>query len=602
MKIISFSRINPFSIALLVSFLVSGKVYADPTVELLILNATGPSGEIIIVAGDDVEVGFNVILDSENGLKKDDHLELVNLADNTVVSSKKRGRGTSGSVILKIKKNTIGGQFYVRYRVHPEHTEIARVSHPGDPNSIPLVVIEEPTLAELNLRVTALEATDPVPGPQGDPGPQGPIGADGSDGVQGPAGATGAQGAQGVAGAVGATGPAGTDGVDGIDGAQGSQGAAGSDGADGATGLAGQNGIDGINGADGAPGPQGPPGVAGVDGTDGAGGAQGPQGITGSDGADGVTGLAGEDGIDGINGADGSQGPQGIAGADGVDGADGMQGPQGIAGLDGADGATGAEGPTGPTGPAGVDTLGSLSCTQGQIARWNDTGLIWECSNEQVNNDAPDPQIQQDYRDLLIASNASAYVFVTSQAFSGNLGGVEGADRICNELASDASLPGEYKVWLASSVYNAGTAAYDLEEHTPNGDFVQATNAYILPNGSLVATNWTSLVDGILEGPIDHNENGIQVIELSENPLPYVSEGGSTNIGFFNAQPPFVWSNATQFGTYDNGITKRNCNDWHSSSPSKYAKIGVTNLTSSAWAATDSMNCSNKFRLFCFGQ
>ena len=38
------------------SFLLSGAAYADPTVELQILNSTGVSGEIIVVAGEDVEV------------------------------------------------------------------------------------------------------------------------------------------------------------------------------------------------------------------------------------------------------------------------------------------------------------------------------------------------------------------------------------------------------------------------------------------------------------------------------------------------------------------------------------------------------------------
>ncbi len=45
--------------------------------------------------------------------------------------------------------------------------EVARVSHPDDVGSIPLVVIEESSVTDLTVRVANLEATDPVPGPQG---------------------------------------------------------------------------------------------------------------------------------------------------------------------------------------------------------------------------------------------------------------------------------------------------------------------------------------------------------------------------------------------------------------------------------------------------
>ena len=51
----------------------------------------------------------------------------------------------------------------------------------------------------------------------------------------------------------------------------------------------------------------------------------------------------------------------------------------------------------------------------------------------------------------LRARGASAYVFVTSQTFTGNLGGIAGADQKCQDLADAAGLPGIYKAWLADS-------------------------------------------------------------------------------------------------------------------------------------------------------
>ncbi len=280
-------------------FVLSQSALADPSVDLQILNATGASGEIIVVAGEDVEVGFDVTLDSGSVLDKKDKLELVDLADDTAVSSKNRGNSTSGSLILSVPNTVLVGQFYVRYIRKDNGAEVARVSHPDDAGSVPLVVIEEASTAELSARVAALEATDPVPGPQGDPGPQG---------LQGDPGPQGAQGIQGV------PGPLGIQGDPGVAGPQGIQGPPGNDGADGAQGIQG---------------------VAGNDGADGAQGIQGIQGIPGNDGADG---------------ADGAQGIQGIPGNDGADGADGAQGIQGIPGNDGADGADGAPGPQGPPG------------------------------------------------------------------------------------------------------------------------------------------------------------------------------------------------------------------------------------------------------------
>ena len=244
--------------------------------------------------------------DSGSVLDKKDTLELVDLTDDTAVSSKKRGTSTAGSVILSVPNNVLAGQFYVRYIREDNGAEVARISHPDDGGSIPLVVIEEASTAELSARVAALEATDPVPGPQGDPGPQGPQGDPGPQGAQGIQGVPGPQGIQGDPGVAGPQGIQGPPGDDGADGAQGIQGVAGNDGADGVDGAQGIQGIQGdpgpqgIQGIQGDPGPQGIQGIPGNDGADGANGAQGIQGIPGNDGADGADGAPGPQGSPGV--------------------------------------------------------------------------------------------------------------------------------------------------------------------------------------------------------------------------------------------------------------------------------------------------------------
>ena len=88
-------------------FLMASVAFADPSVDLQILNATGANGEIIVVAGEDVEVGFDVTLDSGSVLDKKDKLELVDLADDMAVSSKQRGNSATGSVVLSVPNNVL---------------------------------------------------------------------------------------------------------------------------------------------------------------------------------------------------------------------------------------------------------------------------------------------------------------------------------------------------------------------------------------------------------------------------------------------------------------------------------------------------------------
>src|SRR4051794_30232839 len=42
-------------------------------------------------------------------------------------------------------------------------------------------------------------------------------------------------------------------------------------------------------------------------------------------------------------------------------------------------------------------------------------------------------------------------VFITSGGYSGDMGGLQGADQICQALASTARLKGTYKAWLSDS-------------------------------------------------------------------------------------------------------------------------------------------------------
>ena len=83
-------------------------------------------------------------------------------------------------------------------------------------------------------------------------------------------------------------------------------------------------------------------------------------------------------------------------------------------------------------------------------------------------------------------------MFITSKTVTGNMGGLAGADAICNKLAAIANVPGTYKAWLSDS------------KQSPNTRLTYASGAYVLLDGTPLANNWADLVDGPLAHAIDH--------------------------------------------------------------------------------------------------
>jgi hypothetical protein len=90
------------------------------------------------------------------------------------------------------------------------------------------------------------------------------------------------------------------------------------------------------------------------------------------------------------------------------------------------------------------------------------------------------------------------FVFVTSAHFTGNLGGVAGADQICNSAAA-THLPGEYVAWVSTSTSSAYARLFG-ETPAPPGRWVR-------PDGSLVAASFGELASPLVN-PIALEENG----------------------------------------------------------------------------------------------
>jgi hypothetical protein len=86
-------------------------------------------------------------------------------------------------------------------------------------------------------------------------------------------------------------------------------------------------------------------------------------------------------------------------------------------------------------------------------------------------------------------------VFVTSTTYTGNLGGIAGADAICQAHASAASLSGTYLAWIAD------------DSASPALRFLHTTGSYVLVDGTVIADNWLDLTDLSLQHAIDKTES-----------------------------------------------------------------------------------------------
>jgi hypothetical protein len=154
-------------------------------------------------------------------------------------------------------------------------------------------------------------------------------------------------------------------------------------------------------------------------------------------------------------------------------------------------------------------------------------------------------------------------VFVTSSAYGGSIGGLDGADEICQIFADGANLPGTYKAWLSD------------RSASPSTRFVQSTGPYKLVDGTQIAADWTSLTDGSLRTPIDLTETGATVSDTN-----------------------FVWTYTKVDGT--GGTSGDHCRDWKSAAG--YGDHGTDTYRDSNWTLSGSSDCTTSGRLYCFQQ
>ena len=153
-------------------------------------------------------------------------------------------------------------------------------------------------------------------------------------------------------------------------------------------------------------------------------------------------------------------------------------------------------------------------------------------------------------------------IFLTSQVSPANLGGLGGADRLCNALASAAGMPGRYVAWLSDSRTDA------VARVTSNGP-------YVTRSGIVVASGLADLVDGGLRHPISQDEHG--------NDVP----------------PREVWTGTDPLGVR----TASTCDDWrYGAADAPYGSVGWNTAPDAKWTSVAVQFCDRSMSLYCLEQ
>lgn len=156
-------------------------------------------------------------------------------------------------------------------------------------------------------------------------------------------------------------------------------------------------------------------------------------------------------------------------------------------------------------------------------------------------------------------------VFLLGNGVSGDLGGLDGADALCDAAAGGLGLPGTYRAWLST----------DLEG--PADRFAQSSGPYVRTDGTLIATDWADLTDGLLEAPI--------------------SPAGE-----------LAWTNTAIDGTPLNLLSDPaldSCNNWTSAASGDTAALGDPTDVGPGWTefgVSEGFECEVSTPLYCFEQ
>ncbi|MFN7938772.1 MAG: DNRLRE domain-containing protein [Bryobacteraceae bacterium] len=211
----------------------------------------------------------------------------------------------------------------------------------------------------------------------------------------------------------------------------------------------------------------------------------------------------------------------------------GPAGPQGVAGLNGA---TGPTGPAGPAAPSGVPALAAVCALY-------------------FRNGIPTPS----------GMECPKLIFATNMSFSGNLGGLAGADSSCNSEAARAGHTGTFKAWLSTATVSAASR------------MTHSNGPYARVDGAVVADNWADLTDGSLKFAI---------------PV--------TQFGVWEVLQPYAWTNTTVTGE---SAGAADCKGWTTWNDPGLPRLGTVTYGDQNWTSSPTTRpCGGFSRLYCVQQ
>jgi hypothetical protein len=196
-----------------------------------------------------------------------------------------------------------------------------------------------------------------------------------------------------------------------------------------------------------------------------------------------------------------------------------------------------------------------------------------KCADTQSCNVATDCMNDDCSKGLCITPTARI-IFVTSTMTDGNMGGLLGADGICNSLAGKKQLPGTYMAWLSD---NTGS---------PSTRMVKSAVPYTLVDGTVVADNWAGLTSGTLKHAIDMTELG---------GTPPIGNTGCGGGGY-----PTVYTDTHLDGTLAN--SNYTCVNWTAGGTNQ-STLGRANITDQTWTSfCGGALCKSLSPIYCVQQ
>lgn len=157
-------------------------------------------------------------------------------------------------------------------------------------------------------------------------------------------------------------------------------------------------------------------------------------------------------------------------------------------------------------------------------------------------------------------------VFLSSAMYVGSLGGLEGADALCQTLAADAGLsaPLEYRAWLS------------IDGQVAKSRIPLVEQPYVRLDAKKIATKSSDLLDGKLLNPITITES-MDEVELG-----------------------LVWTNTTSGGlavsTFDD------CKSFSDGTADEKGYFGLAGQTDGKWTNAGLTYCEKEAHLYCFSK